>query len=220
MDKLKLTNENLERFFNTTFELSIPKVLMYKKITDEKAIEMLKRRMTCTCREITGLIQTIHKVKLCSNDIPNVGIYYSNKNMEVYRYFRKKNVPYCDSDIAEVVEVYFKDIYLQPAINLLNSYINANATYQAILKRMVGIKTNARDMLLYKDYCEELFKFDLERDIERATTYYFESYLNDDDYEFQSEEIDDKISRINKELQMLGIDKTITKPVQKKKNMA
>ena len=185
-------------------------------LTDEQKIEDIKEKTNELSKSFTDFISSLHSCNIYNGDIPNVGICYGNKLIEIYRYYKKRKVPYVNSDITAAIEYYLCFAYLNPATTLITSYMITNATYKAAIKRVLGIQTNYRNMLLYKDYCDELFKFDIEKDVDRAIRFHLEAYMASDAY---AGDIDEILARVNNELQKLGIDKKISMAKQKKINM-
>ena len=186
-------------------------------LTDEEKLEKLKKQINALSEALDGYITTICSCGVYEGTIPNLGIYYGNKLIEIYKYLKNHKVGFADSHIAKAVEYYFSFAILTPATNLLTSYMQANTTYKARLGRMFGHQTHENDMMLYKNYCTELSEFDIEKDIELALDYHLMAYKESKEY---INDMDEILVNVNKELQKLGINRKYQLPVQKKKNMA
>ncbi len=186
-------------------------------IEDTQKLAEIKERANGFSNALCGYISSLHDCGVYDGHIPNVGIYFGNKLIETYKYFRKNRVSFADSDVETAIEYYLTFAFLTPARNLITSYMKHNLTYEAKIRRFFGERVHARDMMLYKDYCNELFRFDIEKDVERALDFHLSSYKESEEY---ANDMDEIVERVNEELKELGIDRTYHFPVQKKKNMA
>ena len=173
--------------------------------TDKKELERITNVFET---EFDTIKKTIYDIKDIDPDkkIGNVGLYAGNKIRSMYKRYKKAGVNYGESMVNKAVETYF--VYqCDNAIYALKRFlvkVRDNIDYKQIEKSLKDYIRTSPDLQEYKDICDEVYEFDLDRDSVKAIEYALDNMPIS--FVFDVNEI---IDSFNQELKQLGINQKI-----------
>ena len=149
---------------------------------------------------------TLNKYDLINILLPNIGITYNNKVIELYHNFKNKNISIFDYKIIEVVLTYF-ELLKEASRNVLSIFLN-NIYNNLGIKKILFKKdpldnASAVYLLAYLELDKLIFNFDIKEDIIEAVKLDILKSKENNEYEIDFNEI---IDEYNDELKELGID--------------
>ena len=140
------------------------------------------------------------------DEIPPIAIYYHNKTIDIYKLLNEKNISYKDSLINEGFHSYMLRKLIKESIQELEEYININYILPRFLRATLGKKLSEKSIETYRNNCQKVLYFSIENDIEEVLNFEIDRQINDPKYDGAINKI---INTYNKELNQLGINKTI-----------
>ena len=174
---------------------------MIEQMNDEKLINRDMETAFRINERIVNYFSSLRRINNLSFDLPNIGIYYNNKMVELYNYLRKHNISYMHSAIRSSVNDCCMTIIeqaikaLQNFVDYLNKRMNKEISDDSLI--------NPVDYLNEYEYlCNKLLNFSFEKDMEQAINNYIDHLINQ---EFYSGGINTSIDAINKDLETLDL---------------
>lgn len=140
-------------------------------------------------------------------ELPAIVPRYNNKMVEIYQFYEEKEHSYTHSLVSAAVNDYLLGL-IQEAIGELEKFVNKNAGNISLIRRdifhqSVGVKHIER----YKEICNQISSFSLEKDIEKAINYSIDREMKQDWYDGS---VNDWVDGYNHELGELGVPTKIS----------
>ena len=108
----------------------------------------------------------------------NAGILYNNKMSEILHYYYKREVPFFNSSlISEIIYDHLTDL-LNKAISELDTYMKDNV-YAVDTFSLIKSDNNP-GLLYYKEYCDQIWEFDITKEIPTILDEYLRKYIDSD----------------------------------------
>ncbi len=149
----------------------------------------------------------INRLGLYTGQLPNIGVYYNNKLVELYKYFKTKNQSFSSSMLGRAAGDYITRKIIGPAAKSLDDFTNSYLHKISLIKHMLFKQTvNQKAIDKYIDYSNQLLNFDIEKEAEKVINVYLDNYMN---MPFYDGSINKDIDKINMELQGLNLNTTI-----------
>ena len=170
--------------------------------TDQDELEVIKENIDMVNNSTNKALMLLNRIGLYKEQLPRIGIYINNKMMEVFKYYRSKNVEFAHSRVKNAVYEYLMRYMLDQAIDFISSFYD-KSIYEDPNNDKYSNPASHEDIENYIAICEEVYSFNIEEDVERAIDFYIDRYVNPRWY---TGGLNEEIDEINKELKELGIN--------------
>lgn len=139
-----------------------------------------------------------------NSNLGNFGLYAGNKMRSMYRRYKDNNVDYANSEVNKAIEKYFMFQYdnavyalkrFADKLNSVGNYVRLNDTRNFIL--------SSPDIKKYKEICDSIYNFDIDKDSVTAINYVLDETL------LFGVDINDLIDEYNIELRKLKVEKQV-----------
>ena len=140
--------------------------------TDRKELDRINCVFDEEQEELKDTIYHINKM-VPSVKLGNIGLYSGNKMRSMYRRYKEQNVQYFDSKVNRAIEVYFMFQFDNAVYALKRFSAKLQATFEPTVKQKIlnEFVLTSPDIKDYKDICEEVYNFDLDKDVVEAIDY-------------------------------------------------
>lgn len=163
---------------------------------------------------INSIIRLLKNNSLDYISIPNIGITYNNKLIEIIHIYKRNGVDVSNSSLILVISRYLQEI-LEEALKCIDSYakvIEKRTDNYDFNKQAISIVDEAEKFLkVYRELDQKIFDFSIERDIVLAVQSdieFFKKVGNDGGYDLYQND-SGVIDSYNSELSTLGFTNTI-----------
>ena len=148
----------------------------------------------------TDVNHKINQIDKNIKQLPPIATYYNNKMIEIYHEIKNKNCDYAHSDVNIAAASYLTGIMKQAA-KTLEKYVEANKSKISLAKRLMNKSVGQEYLEEYKNLCNQILDFSLEKDAVKAINYNVDKLSKLEWYG----DVNKNIFKYNKELEALNI---------------
>lgn len=163
---------------------------------------------------INSIIRTLKNNSLNYVSIPNIGITYNNKLVEIIHVYKRNGLDVSNSSLILVISRYLQEI-LEEALKCIDSYVKViekrTDNYDFNQQAMSIVDEAEKFLKVYRELDQKIFYFSIEKDIVLAVQSdieFFKKVGNDGGYDLYQND-SGVIDNYNSELSTLGFTNTI-----------
>ena len=160
-----------------------------------------KEAIDLSINSLSSAIDSINAAKISDRKTFNIAVIYSNKIVELSRFFEEYNIDFFSNNTVTTILYEFLTHLNNLGIDKLDEYLRTKPR-----------KRNPKDLEVYQEFCEAIYNLDLRDDFCDILSDYYHNFIQDDVFRLMYVTYYDTIyDEIVSTLRTIGLDDLVEK---------